>query len=963
MELFQKEKAEIVMNTPIEEAITIARQHANRFAGNLSEEFGLMPSQETATKLSSELRFIDHLVDDLPRLYRRGQVCRAIMELPSATASAIDRLSDAQMIRLSICFGLIAYSFRFAWEDALEGKRLKHLPPVQPAFTETQKRDFHSFELDDTCVKYIARNIIKPWKQLWEKMGLNRPYFESALFTQNFRLRSTPYDAPEIVSQSSAELLFKFFATDTERFFFLGVQEVTGKFNCIPTLINLQRAMLNNDDQSVVQCCEELSALWRGITEDVFMRFDTRIDPIEWGSSVGKWTASPFYKQEGFSGMFFPAFHILDLLIGRVSYDSFLGDLIVKTREILPPNWQRFFQAVGKLNLKDYVTKHAERDHRLATSLVRIQDLYQLFFQVHRRKIFSFEYQAILTGRNSTNAGISVEVKTHDNESVYDLATWNNIDDILLESGNERPLEDLGTKSKCPFTSGTLATEAPKSYPPTVATQCPFSGAHSSSATGTTDESSLIRTEWAPLCEEEADFHGIRISDFPLTVSPGDRCLIIDHDGERQEGEFVGRLDSRVQTIRTLRPVTDIDGIKLLPGIFQRPAGEGPNAQNTTSMETLLICQGDRSMISTVLANHSQVPLTVLLIGSQKDLERLKLHGCEETLIIPSNSFEETQISPETLKRWADNHLYTISGDSTFVRNALEWLTDRIKPAEQSKANWFSELREKKQLRMTVYRTDRSATPAGKTFYPWDLLPARSKPRYLALRNRVIDISTFQHIHLGGDNILRLLSGVDITEEFGRAHPGQQVNLPEALEIGSYTVPEALEGMTNYAYKLARSANVIELQIEKLAIYENAPSVYRQRVLSTLAAIDISLLWKPEGFQEPLTKSDTGTLIRRVNTRLQPLNKQQTPPPSQQIKQLLKDLFHCHEMSIKNLCQCLASQHKASSETVDSILSAHLGLHLEIVQGFATSTSDEENDQCPFSSATVTESLSAFARH
>ncbi len=92
MELFQKEKAEIVMNTPIEEAITIARQHANRFAGNLSEEFGLMPSQETATKLSSELRFIDHLVDDLPRLYRRGQVCRAIMELPSATASAIDRL-------------------------------------------------------------------------------------------------------------------------------------------------------------------------------------------------------------------------------------------------------------------------------------------------------------------------------------------------------------------------------------------------------------------------------------------------------------------------------------------------------------------------------------------------------------------------------------------------------------------------------------------------------------------------------------------------------------------------------------------------------------------------------------------------------------------------------------------------------------------------------------------------------
>ena len=67
--LLEAGQAEYVMKTPIEEVLTIAQQHANRFAGNLSEEYGLMPQEETASKLTPELRFIDRLVDDLPRAY------------------------------------------------------------------------------------------------------------------------------------------------------------------------------------------------------------------------------------------------------------------------------------------------------------------------------------------------------------------------------------------------------------------------------------------------------------------------------------------------------------------------------------------------------------------------------------------------------------------------------------------------------------------------------------------------------------------------------------------------------------------------------------------------------------------------------------------------------------------------------------------------------------------------------
>ncbi len=903
------------MKTPIEAVIANSKRPENRFKGNVSKEFGLMPKVPTALRLPLELRYVDTLVEDLPRLYRRGLVCRAILDLPRVSESAISRLNDEERIRLSMCFGLLAYSFRYAWEDAGEGAKLSCLPKVDLANTPVDQRDFHSFDIGNTCIRFIAGNLIGPWQQLWTSMGLQRPYFESALFTQNFKITANEYEAPERASQDRCELLLPFFATETERFFFLGVQEVTGKFNCIPALVAMQRAMQIQNHEEVIACCDELVGLWRGITEDVFMRFDTRIDPIEWGSSVGKWTASPFYKQEGFSGMFFPAFHILDLLLGRVKYESFLGDLIVKTREILPPNWQSLFEAIAEMNLKDYVERFATDHADLASSLVRLQDVYQLFFLVHRRKIFSFEYQAILTGRNSTNAGISSEVKLNQEDSVYDLATWNRIDDILIESGTERPLESLDNGSKCPFSGGKLADKAPISYPPTVASKCPFSGTSVERSIPLEDKTvPLIDTHWQRLGGTWCGFHGIRGTGFPLEVTPGDRCLVICRNETRVEGEFVGAVDRVELTIRLPEPVEDMVGIKLLPGTFARVSGAGPNAEQTQGWPVLVICSGDRSMLASTLCQHNETNVEILLVGTELDRDRLVELGCHSSKVFLTPSLEELDVATLPECYWEDKLVYSISGDSDFAGKALHWMGENLCPVEMKPAEWLGELRVRKTLRLSVFRSAKSRQLPD--YYPWDVIPARKSRRLVVLNGRVLDITTFQHIHLGGDNILKLLSGVDISAEFARAHPGHQVNLPETLAVGDYVLPTELEPLVQYVYKLARAANVISVQIEKLAQYENAPSVYRQRAVAMISAIDLCLLWNPTGLGRQLTpqkQAQFSNAFRRLLTDVLSDDEQKSTRPA---KQFLKSLMDCMDRSIENFVQWMKDSKDSPSSTL-----------------------------------------------
>lgn len=832
--------------TPIERSIRDAASSTG-LVGSVSERFGLMPTMAPSAALPASLAFVDDLVAELPTLFRRGRVCKRLIELPVVGEADIAKLEREEMLRLSMAFGFMTYSFRYAWEHGRE--RLIHGGEQWSAAPVTCPDD--QFAPTAGTISRIRPNVLVPWRQLAKAMGRDQYCFEADFFTRNFRLSNGTYQAPEQVGQDGCELLFRMFANETERTFFLGVQEITAKFNCIPALVAMQRAMASGDHDGVVVAVDTITALWQNVVEDVFMRFDTRIDPAEWAATVGTWTASPFAERDGFSGMFFPAFHMLDVLLGRVRYRSLMGRLITHTRGELLPAWQKLFVAIGEADLRSYCDAHGQTHPHLLGALIRLQDAYQHFFLVHRRKVFAFEYQGIVTGRNSTNAGIAVDIKDRTVESVFSLATWNQIDDLLLESGIERPLERMAPAEKCPFSGAAkLAEDAPKSFPPPVAMRCPFSGATKPPPAPEPKVGAPL-PDWRPLASDDG-IHGIVLDALPVTPQVGDRvALWLDAEGtHRVEGDFLGPLASPYQ-VRTKAPITELHRIEVLRGLFARKPGTGARAEHTREAPVLVLAQGRHAALATTLAPHARRELFIVVEGDEAERDVLAargvpLHTIAITPRLGAISAEDVSAAcaqaPATLQSLRDDVLIYISGDPDFVKRANAWIEAAFVQPLQSVTEYLAELRLSKRYRPIV----QAGAPAfdGTTImYPWDVLGARRYPLRVVLGGRVLDLTQFQALHYGGTPILRMVAGTDITAEFSRAHPDGQVNMPEVHTVASFHVPAGLEKVTQLAFIIARSANVLGLLDSMLGPYRNSPRPRTQRLCRVLEALDIETLW------------------------------------------------------------------------------------------------------------------------
>jgi hypothetical protein len=836
-------------STPIERCIQRSAS-SNGLLGSVSERFGLMPAVAPSAHLPSALQFIDDCIADLPRLFRRGRVCRRLMDLPAVPEPLLVTLEREEMLRLSMAYGFMAYSFRYAWEHGRE--RLLHGGEPwhdAPASSVTSADD--RFAPTQGTIAKIRSNILLPWRTLCHQMGREQPCFEADFFTRNFCVIEGSYAGVECVGQDSCELLFSMFGSETERVFFLGVQEVTARFHCLPALIRMQRAMAEYDHASVIAAVDQVAALWREVVEDVFMRFDTRIDPADWAATVGTWTASPFPGRDGFSGMFFPAFHLLDVLLGRVRYASMMGKLIVHTRGELLPAWRDLFDAIGERDLRTYCDRHGREHPELLRAMIQLQDAYQHFFLLHRRKVFAFEYQGIVTGRNSTNAGISVDIKDRTVESVFSLATWNQIDDLLSESGMERPLEALSNADKCPFSGGALAEDAPKNFPTAVAVRCPFSGKASAAGEGASERASAL-PDWRPLPPSEPPLHGVVLESLPSRPQVGDRvALWLDADGREQiEGDFIGALVHPYQ-VRTPVPVHELHRVVLLPGLFARMPGAGARARQTKDAPVLVIAQGRHSVFATVLAPHVRGEFFVILEGEEVERDIVARHGVPRAAIAVTKSLENLSVDDAaeacgragTNLRAARNQvLIYVSGDPAFVKRANAWVERAFLEPHEPIAEFLAGLRVTKRYRPIV-QASALANEASAVMYPWDVIGARRYPLRVALEGRVLDLTRFQAMHYGGTPILRMLAGTDISAEFGRAHPQGQIRMPEVFTVASLCIPRGLEKLTQLAFVIARSANVLSLLDEMLGAYRSSVRARTQRLCRVLEALDIETLW------------------------------------------------------------------------------------------------------------------------
>ncbi len=836
----------MLRSTPIERSIQRTAS-SNGLLGSVSEAHGLMPATAPSTKLPEPLSFIDECLAELPRLLRKGRVCRRLMELPVVSDAEIRRLDCEGKLRLSMAYGFFAYSFRYAWEHGRE--RLLHdgepWASAPPAAGE------------DPCapasgtIARIRRNIMLPWRTLWQEMGRTQPCFEGDFFTRNFRATGA-YGGGSSVGQDSCELAFRMFDSETERVFFLGVQEVTARFNCLPALVRMQRAMARGEHEAVAAAVDEITVLWGRVVEDVFMRFDTRIDPADWAATVGTWTASPLPGRDGFSGMFFPAFHMLDVLLGRVRYGTTMGKLIAHTRGELLPAWQDLFAAIGEADLRSYCEQHGREFPELLRALVRLQDAYQHFFLVHRRKVFAFEYQGIVTGRNSTNAGIAVNIKDRTVESVFSLATWNEIDDLLLESGRERPLERLAAGPKCPFSGAALADDAPKAFPPAIATGCPF-GASAGAGSAGAAPAQVSLPAWRPLPGAEyPGLHGLELDSLPVPPQVGDRlALWLDPDGkEKVEGDFMGSLRPPY-LVRTAAAVGQLHGVQLLRGIFAREPGAGPHADHTRDAPVLLIAQGRHSVLASTLIEHVRSELFVLLEAPPSEKALLARLGVPADAVTTVSDLSQASVddvseacghSRSTLRALRDRSLIYVSGSPEFVKRANAWLASAFLEPQEPITAFLSELRESKRYRPMV-QAGSAAAEENSVMYPWDVIGARRYPLRVVLNGRVLDLTQFQAVHYGGTPILRMLAGTDVSAEFSRAHPQQQIRMPDVYAVASFRVPAGLERLTRLSFMIARSANVLNLLDDMLAPYGAHARPRTQRLCRVLETLDVETLW------------------------------------------------------------------------------------------------------------------------
>jgi hypothetical protein len=165
-----------------------------------------------------------------------------------------------------------------------------------------------------------------------------------------------------------------------------------------------------------------------------------------------------------------------------------------------------------------------------------------------------------------------------------------------------------------------------------------------------------------------------------------------------------------------------------------------------------------------------------------------------------------------------------------------------LEPGE-SLTEYLSDLRLTKRYRPLVQPGPSASSDEARSLYPWDVITARRDPLRVVLGDRVLDLTEFQAAHYGGTPIMRMLAGTDLSAEFSRAHPNNQVRMPEVYDIAPFEIPAGLENLTRIAFNIARAANVVDLLDPFTDIYHDSARLRSQRACKVLQALDTEILW------------------------------------------------------------------------------------------------------------------------
>jgi sulfite reductase (NADPH) flavoprotein alpha-component len=406
----------------LEEAVRRNSSLGHENLGPLSESHGFVGVRPPVRDLPAPHDAWVEAADELPELCRALTVRRRLDELPRLDASA-DALADRDLLRAASLIGLLAHAY-----NNIPTRAPDRLPEqlVRPWLQVAARLDRPVLTLTNT-------------DYMWHNWRLIDPHAADPMRVENLRLLTQIWDHPQM-----------------EQFMLVVLEMHARATPLVGAVVRAQEHCRRRDDDALKAELVLMAETIRDLTYESLQKISANarsgppaVDPVAW-TKMFALLPLPVVGAEGFgggsdgggrpsrgarslsnaSGAETPGFHLLDVFLGRRSYDSPLGHETTIFRSEFPRHWREFLAAVAEEPVAAYVA--ASDDGELRGLFGELADAYQGrrgLIARHRLKAFPYLDAAFKTGRRRTVTGFS---------DLFEDRGWEAVDAALESSRRER---------------------------------------------------------------------------------------------------------------------------------------------------------------------------------------------------------------------------------------------------------------------------------------------------------------------------------------------------------------------------------------------------------------------------------------------------------------------------------------------------------------------------------------------
>ncbi|MFJ4275881.1 cytochrome b5 domain-containing protein [Streptomyces coelicoflavus] len=384
------------------------RERGHENFGPLSLTHGFTPGPDPLAALPSSHAAWDELARDLPELYASLELRRRLERAEPFDASE-SALPDRYLQRAATVLGILVHAYHRVSP--------RHDTPTPDA-------------------------ILVPWHEVCARLGRETPFLSYLdLIVCNWRFRDPAGTGPRTVE--NLRLLVPTVGTDEEQFFYLTQLEMLHRGSpLVGSSIRACAAVEFDDAPSLAAEMTAMADCVADITRYGLPKIDPlagrafHVDPVVWAKTVAPLAVPLVEHGLGPSGTASPMFHLLDSVIGRAGYRSFIGNEASRLRENFPVAWRSFIQSVGCRSLPDYVATGGHPE--LEAALAGLRKAYSGeggLLSRHRLKVSGYLNTSYRVGRDVTISGFPAAVR---------------VGNELAASRAER-LSGTGTEEKSPL--------------------------------------------------------------------------------------------------------------------------------------------------------------------------------------------------------------------------------------------------------------------------------------------------------------------------------------------------------------------------------------------------------------------------------------------------------------------------------------------------------------------------------